>query len=96
MMEDNHSYVVFWNCDHGGYETYETHAEAVAAMAEFSEIFPWNTYYLAKIVGSQPATKENPKDPYWSGLTVTGGTDPGDVCEVIINGGIMLHRIFTG
>lgn len=70
MSEDR--YVIFWRFQNragGGdqhYDLYETEDEALSAMTSFSRSHPWNTYTVARIIGSCPATQPEPSNGFIS------------------------------
>lgn len=64
-MEDQ--YVIFWyysgvSGDHH-YETFETLEAAQSTLADWAKFHPSNTYHLAKIIGTQEATRECEEHP---------------------------------
>ena len=82
-MEDR--YVIFWYFDGVGgeqhYETFDTLNDAQTALTSYAECYPWNSYYLAKIVGHQPATAERPAR---LGVSLSGSlsSGAGAICTV--------------
>ena len=89
MSDEPDAYVIFWHHPSPGgdqhFETYVTDAEAQAALAEFARCYPWNAYYLAKIVGEQPATQQEPKPR----VSFAGPTGSGATCEVTVKDNVI-------
>jgi hypothetical protein len=96
MSEDTH--VVFWYFDGAAgdhhYETFESKADAMEALASYAVRYPYNTYYIARVIGVQPASCERPKDLYWKGLTVAPIAS-NQVCEAIVKDGVITAITIT-
>lgn len=57
-------YVIFWTLDGCQYhQPFDTLDEAATKLDEWSDAYPHNTYYLARIIGHLPSTVERPHNP---------------------------------
>jgi len=98
MIETADKYVIFWYADTASgekhYETFETLADAQLDLAEWANLYPWNRYVLAKIIGEQvPAQERRPRHP--SAVTLTAVSGPGATCVPTIVDGVITAVTIT-